>query len=382
MGMLGRQLTRRRRSSTRRPTSSDTDDRPLHATEVLDRAGKLLGKPVSMAVLDALNAADVLYDWQLIRLNDADFERLGCSVGLKTAIRQTLAANGTQSRGRPISEMPPELRRFLLVPEPDGSLPPRLHAMSCLFYSVVLQDSPRETQGVCFALGEVFAVMAGLTLAIPLSLRTGEDLTEWQETPTVAMAIEITSALAISTLMLCTIVSCCCALFSQFDAGIPKENTVLHLRVVSIIGQSGFWWSMSINLLMVVITLHTYHATGILAAAAAVLIVLFLGSALILDVMIRRIIAPCFPLEMLHLPRWWRVMISVMAPSASCAMLGDLDAKYLDKAQARAARLLRRAGFDPRTVGFEEPQQACALAAPMAEATPSTTTAMVGRVVV
>ena len=130
-----------------------------------------------------------------------------------------------------------------------------------------------------------------------------------------------------------------------------------------------FWWACSINLLILILTLHTYYASGSLVAAASVLFVLFSGSALILDTMTRRLLGPLFPLEMLHLPRWWRVITAVMSPTSAVVMLGDMDAKYLLNGQARAMRLLRRAGY-------EVPH---AVALPTVEATPPTGGADGGR---
>ena len=317
------------------------------AADVVERAAAFLGKPVPAKLIEAFDAADVMWDWQLSSLSDGDFEQLGCSLGMKAAIRHALrSTEGLTDRS--VAELPEEMRRFLLVPEPNGCVPPRLRDLTCLFYSVVLQESPKDTQQSLFSLGEVFAVMSGLTLALPISLRrqAPEDVTDLRETPALAQAIDIISALTMTTLALCTVVSCVCALFSQLGESAVEASFALHLRLVRILGQACLWWSISINLLMVLVTLYTYYATGLLAAATAVGFVFLSGSALILDLIIRRVLAPCYPLELLHLPYWWRVLTALTAPSAACVLLGDVEAKHLDAAQIRAVRLLRRAGFE------------------------------------
>ena len=112
--LLGKARTRRRSSHqvARTPASSES------ASAVLERAATLIGKPVPATLVEALNTAEVLWDWQLSGLSDDDFERLGCSLGLKVAIRN---AASSASRSRSLDELPEALRRFLLVPEPDGS---------------------------------------------------------------------------------------------------------------------------------------------------------------------------------------------------------------------------------------------------------------------
>ena len=61
---------------------------------------------------------------------------------------------GRGLKGRSVADLPEELRRFLLVPKPNGGSPPRLRDLTCLFYSVVLQESPRDTQQALFSLSE------------------------------------------------------------------------------------------------------------------------------------------------------------------------------------------------------------------------------------
>ena len=51
-------------------------------------------------------------------------------------------------------------------------------------------------------------------------------------------------------------------------------------------------------------------------------------------------------LELLHTPCWWRWVTVASNPASAPYLLGDLHAKYLVAARARAAHLLTRAGFE------------------------------------
>ena len=103
---------------------------PARASSVVEAAARLLGKaPPSPA---ALEKEDVLWDWQLATLSEQQYERLGFSAGWQAAIARVLKGGSSQAR-RPVSELPLKLRRFLLLPEPDGSEPPRLKLEAAFF---------------------------------------------------------------------------------------------------------------------------------------------------------------------------------------------------------------------------------------------------------
>ena len=109
---------------------------PASASSVVEAAARLLGKaPPSPA---ALEKEDVLWDWQLATLSEQQYERLGFSAGWQAAIARVLKGGSSQAR-RPVSELPLKLRRFLLLPEPDGSEPPRLTwGLDALLFSFLI----------------------------------------------------------------------------------------------------------------------------------------------------------------------------------------------------------------------------------------------------
>ena len=107
------------------------DSKPASASSVVEAAARLLGKPPPSPA--ALEDADVLWDWQLARLSDEQYARLGYSPGWKAAIARALKGSSSHAR-RPLSELPLEMRRFLLVPEPGDSEAPLLHSFPFWFF--------------------------------------------------------------------------------------------------------------------------------------------------------------------------------------------------------------------------------------------------------
>lgn len=52
------------------------------------------------------------------------------------------------------------------------------------------------------------------------------------------------------------------------------------MRVVDVLGIAIFWWSLSINLLFLLVGAHTYHTIGHPAPAVAVVVLLLMGQGL------------------------------------------------------------------------------------------------------
>eukprot|EP00966_Prymnesium_polylepis_P162703 3760443-Prymnesium_polylepis.1 len=67
-----------------------------------------------------------------------------------------------------------------------------------------------------FATGEVLAILAGLALAVPLSLRTGfaDDVTDWDSSPAMSLAVHTCFMLATSMLLLSVVTAICGSLFA------------------------------------------------------------------------------------------------------------------------------------------------------------------------
>jgi len=106
------------------------------------------------------------------------------------------------------------------------------------------------------------------------------------------------------------------------------------------------WWVLSINSMVPLVGLYAYHTTGHPGSAIAVAALLFASQAAMVSVMVNRIMAGSMALEVLHTPCWWRWLTALSNPPCAPFLLGDLEAKYLPAARARAAMLIERAGYE------------------------------------
>ena len=87
MAQLLRQLSRPSNAPSQH--ASQPDGRSAEA--VFDAAAERFGRPREPAVVDALAASGVEHAQQLAELSEGDWERLGVSLGLKTAVKAELA---------------------------------------------------------------------------------------------------------------------------------------------------------------------------------------------------------------------------------------------------------------------------------------------------
>lgn len=301
----------------------------------------------------ALNDQDLTWDWQLRKLGDGDFERLGYPLGLKAAILVELENVSPASRpcGRALSELPLAVRRFLLMPEADGSKPPKLGIAGMLF-AILLPAASSSEQSLSkssqdlFATGEIFAILAGLTIAVPISLRTAvyDTPPSWDgdaAPPWTLLVLNVSALATVCGLMLCVITACCVSLFALVDVSLES-----YVRVVHLAGVAATWWSLAVTILLLLLPFSAYHMTGHLAPAIALFVVLEAGYCLIFDFFCRHF-ATSMPLEMLHMPLWFRAILCATYPPAACVLLGDMEGKYAAHARERAVMLLQRAGFEP-----------------------------------
>ena len=108
---------------------------------------------------------------------------------------------------------------------------------------------------------------------------------------------------------------------------------------------------MSINLLFLLVGAHTYHTVGHPAPAVAVVVMLLMGQGLAFLHFIKNFMCAHMPLEVLHLPLWWRLIVVTSWPPARPWLLppGGMDGKYLAAAKQRARRLLYEAGYEVPT---------------------------------
>ncbi|MDC0525654.1 hypothetical protein OAO87_01550 [bacterium] len=117
----------------------------LHAV-VTVAASRLAMPERAASVVEALMAMDIRFVWQISQLDSEDWAKTGCSAGLKAAIKTevarvpaatTVPAAQTEpmpavASGSQQDALPDRLRRFLLMPEPDGQPARRLDEQDCL----------------------------------------------------------------------------------------------------------------------------------------------------------------------------------------------------------------------------------------------------------
>jgi len=149
---------------------SDSQARDCRSVEaVVQVAAATTGEAESVtAIVKALSDLNVLWAWQLRQASDAHWARFGASLGLELAIKAELASpssGATLSRLRP-EDVPPRLRRFLLIPDVDGGPPRRLYAFGALIFGL-LTVPPHDRQNLVITVLELLALVSGLLLPIP-----------------------------------------------------------------------------------------------------------------------------------------------------------------------------------------------------------------------
>ena len=151
----------------KRPDIQVRDCRSVEA--VVQVAAATIGEAESVAaVVKALTDLNVLWAWQLRQASDAHWARFGASLGLELAIKAELASpssGATLGKLRP-EDVPPRLRRFLLIPDVDGGPPRRLYAFGALIFGL-LTVPPHDRQNLVITVLELLALVSGLLLPIP-----------------------------------------------------------------------------------------------------------------------------------------------------------------------------------------------------------------------
>ena len=154
----------------KRPDIQVRDCRSVEA--VVQVAAATIGEAESVAaVVKALTDLNVLWAWQLRQASDAHWARYGASHGLELAIKAELASpssGATLGKLRP-EDVPPRLRRFLLIPDVDGGPPRRLYAFGALIFGL-LTVPPHDRQNLVITVLELLALVSGLLLPIPFEM--------------------------------------------------------------------------------------------------------------------------------------------------------------------------------------------------------------------
>jgi hypothetical protein len=171
--------------SAARGGSEEQDGRTVDS--VLAAAAKRLGEPATPAVSRQLEANGVKWAWQMTHFSEADWDQLGVPLGLKCSAKAELAEPSTSSPSesdahqfKTQEQLTDRMRRFLLLPDAEGTEAKPLGEMTGLFIAL-LAAPVAERQTLLLALCELVALVSGLILSSPFDLRSSTS-PAWDET--------------------------------------------------------------------------------------------------------------------------------------------------------------------------------------------------------
>ena len=167
------------------------DQRPV--ASILDAAADRLKRPRQPAIANNLAANDIEWAWQLMELDERDWEALAVPIGLKTACKAELASPSTNiaSAEPAASEIDERKRRFLLLPDALGQPAKPLSEYSALFLGLMATPIA-DRQTLMLTLCELMALVSGLFLPIPLEFRRSAS----PAAPGVAKGLDVAPTLA------------------------------------------------------------------------------------------------------------------------------------------------------------------------------------------
>ena len=303
MAQLLRQLSRPSASQQ----NSQPDTRSVEA--VFEAAAERYGRAREPAVVDALSASGVEHAQQLAEMSEGDWDRLGVSLGLKTAVKAELAEPSQLPTLVKHDLTDKKVRQFLLLPGEDGEEAKPLSSFSAYFLAVTATP-PAERQNLLLALCELTALVAGLFL--PLSLEflrhPSHTATEkgWLLPPTVADGMDALAVLILfinAWVAFCAVLMALCVAANGWHADDHFCQGVLALLGVIIF--VGFM-HMTVWPLFILVGWEAFtNATSPypLLGCLFIFYVVHMGFltmmfAVMLDIM---------PLEVYHMPRWLKV---------------------------------------------------------------------------
>ena len=325
-------------SNSRSPDSRSVDD-------VVTAAAKHVGLAESSKVTKTLKEHGVHWAWQLEHADVNDWVDFGVSKGLKMAIKAELCMAQTDpmhasSPAPSAEEMPEKLRRFLLLPGPDGTQPRSLASFSGLFLSLVT-GAPEDRQQLTLAVCELLALLSGLLLPIPFEMLRHQSEVAldfgWMLPPLLEDAMDALAAYCILASAFTVFIGV--ALAMAVASGGSHSSLDFYVAVVPLVGAL-FGTFMMGTLLPIFILLFWQLFTAaaspypLLGALTA-----FWLLATFLDTLFFGFMIDAMPLEVYHTPRWFRLLVSPFLPHRA----KELRDKQLEpRAKMRAAELRKR----------------------------------------
>ena len=314
---------------------------------VFDVAAARFGRDREPAAVRALVASGVECAQQLAELSDRDWEMVGVSLGLKTAIKVELghpSAPAFEPFGKHDDDaLDQKLRQFLLLPSADGKEAQPLGSADAMF--VCLLTTPaHERQRLLLMVCELIALVSGLFLEIPLSFSHRRELAVdkgWEVPPSLADGMDALGMLVFWCDAWVAMVATAMALFIATSGWMANDHHCYGaISVLAHLFIYVFMQCMVYPLLMLAFWHAFTDATSpyplIGCLVLCMVLYVYLGHT-VFTLMIENT-----PLECYHLPRWVRVSMGFLMPW----FRGRLSDKVLRaRAEVRAAQLRAQMGM-------------------------------------
>ena len=214
------------------------DERPVASVVELAAASVGMEREACLSVVKAMEASGVRWAWQLQQLQPHHWVGYRASPGLETSVRHELQHPSQRGSADSKAELyqagaaAERLRRFLLIPGPDGQEPGRLNDPGAPLLTL-LTVPPADRQKLMLTLCELLALVNGLMLPVPLQLmrqhsyKTSES---WVSLPSVEDWFDMLLMLNFINLAICIIGASLSAVFvsiTGFNASIGYYDGIL-----------------------------------------------------------------------------------------------------------------------------------------------------------
>ena len=318
--------------------------------EVLDAAADRTGKPREPRVASTLRDQGVDWAWQLQQLSEEDWDRLGATLGLKTAAKAELidppkpTANSTEA-----ALDNDRIRQFLLLPGADGTEAKPLGEVSAMMFGLLVTPIA-DRQMLLLTLCEVLALVSGLFLPLTFEVRRhapGEPSAAkgwpWDVPPTLsdgmdAMAMFVFMTNALVTYLAIGMAMCIAAGGWHADDRFCRSAMGILMMLLMIFFFGVFWpiyvltvWKLATD------SASPYPLIGCLVLGQLV--------AMVPGSMLARFCVEEMALEVYHMPPFWKNYVKLTMWSVPWIKRLLRDEVLKLNAERRAAILRAQSGF-------------------------------------
>ena len=321
----------------------EKDERTIDV--VIRRAVENFNQPGSsnaQQVLEAFSAHGIQWAWQLNNADDNDWLTLSIPIGLKMAIKAELSHPSTPTPEEPSLELSNKLRRFLLVPGPDGKEPPSLGRLDSMTFGLLVVK-PADRQSLVLVYCELLALMSGLMLPLPMglvrSLSQRESDKSWLLPATLEDVMDASASVIYGVLVVCIFNTIVLAVV--IVSGGWRGNDEFYLRALKLLFFLLFlivWAGMVPLCFLQIWQLFTIAGTPVPMTVGCLLIyIVMLGTYSLLW----GFLIDAMPLEVYHLPKIARKGAAASMPWLKARLQDEM---LIPAARKRAVELRARAG--------------------------------------